>query len=262
MRAELDEGTLAAQLHSLAGIEPRAVWQKVERASAVSLLTPPRRFRVVRHHRLVVALAVAAGLALLGGSAMAVSSWTRPALVHGKPVTQGQQGGFSAHMGWPGHPIQVSVDEASRLAGFKVLTLDPTSSATLNSVTYIPQVVAASQPAPMGGGSVSLDYTRDGVEVQINEGLDPNPSAPLVINQKIAPGYKGPLCTTVATIEGGQYIFMRCPDGQSIHGVMWKTLDGVDISLVPVIPSASQSKGNPPVTLSMSLVMMVIDHLR
>ncbi|SRR6266567_1698081 len=262
MRIDLNEGTLAAQLRGLAEIEPRAVWQKVERASAVSLRTRRHRFRVFHHHRLVVALAVAAGLALLGGTAMAVSTWTRPAFVHGKPVTQSQQGGFAAHMGWPGHPIQVSVDEASRLTGFKVLTLDSTASATLNSVTYIPQVVAASQPAPMGGGSVSLDYTMDGVEVQINEGLDPNPSAPLVINQKIPPGYKGPLCTTVETIEGGQYIFMRCPDGQAIHGVMWKTLDGVDISLVPVIPSASGSKGNPPVMLSMSLVTMVIDHLR
>lgn len=218
--------------------------------------------RFGRPHRLLLALAIAAALALLTGTALAISTWTRPAFVHGKPVTQSSQGSFSAHMGWPGHPIPVSVDEASRLAGFKVLTLGSTPGVKLNSVTYVPLVVPANQPAPMGGGSVSLDYTIDGVEVQINEGLDPNPSAPLVVNQKIPPGYGGPLCTSVETIDGGQYIFGRCPDGQTINGVMWKTLDGVDISLVPVISSAPRAKGSPPAGLPMPVVQTVIDQLR
>lgn len=259
---ELDEGNLAAQLRAIDLIEPRVIWHRGGRPGAASLRLTATGYSLRRSNRLLLALAVAALLALLGGSALALSSWTRPAFVHGKPITQSQQGGFSAHMGWPGHPIQVSVGEASRLAGFKVLTLDSSSSATLNLVTYVPLVVPANQPAPMSGGSVSLDYTIDGMEVQINEGLDPHPSAPLIVSQKIAPGYSDPLCTSVQTIDGGQYIFVRCPDGQTISTVFWKTLDGVDISLVPVMSPVTRPKESVAYGLSMPLVKTVIDHLR
>lgn len=262
MKTDFSEGTLAAQIRGLDLIEPRAIWRGVERSRATSVQPIAWHLRFRRHRRWALVLVGAVVLALFGGTAMAVSMWTRPAFVYGKPVTQSQQGGFSAHMGWPGHPIQVSVDEASRLAGFKVLTLASLSSATLNSVTYVPLVVPASQPPPMGSGSVSLDYIIDGVEVQINEGLDPNPSAPLVLNQKIAPAYTGPLCASVETIDGGQYIFVRCPDGQAISSVLWKTLDGVDISLVPVVSSAARPKGTAPYGLSMPLVATIIEHLR
>jgi hypothetical protein len=66
----------------------------------------------------------------------------------------------------------------------------------------------------------------------------------------------------VETIDGGQYIFVRCPDGQTINSVFWKTLDGIDISLVPVTSSVSRPKGSPPQLLSMPLVKIVIDNLR
>ena len=262
MKIQVTEGTLAAQVRALDLMEPDVIWRKVQRSLDSSPQITRRRFRFRRPHGWALALAVAALIALLGGTAMAVSSLTRPAFVHGKPVTQTQQGGFAAHMGWPGHPIQVSVDEAGRLAGFKVLTLYSVPNTTLNSVTYVPLVVPASQPAPMRGGSVSLDYTIDGMEVQINESLDPNPSAPLVINQKIAPGYTGPLCASVETIDGGQYILVRCPDGTTVSSVFWKTLDGVDIALVPVTPSTPQPKSSRAVGLPMSLIRIVIDHLR
>ncbi|MHB8589923.1 MAG: hypothetical protein ACYDA0_13920 [Candidatus Dormibacteraceae bacterium] len=209
-----------------------------------------------------MALVLAATLALIGGGALAVSYLTRPAEVHGKPVSGTAGGSFAAKMGWPGHPIQTSVADASRLGGFHVLTLSGLGNAQLNSITYIPKVVPADQPAPATGGSVSLDYSIDGIEVQINEGLDPNTSAPLQINQKIAPGYTGPLCTSVETIDGGQYVFMRCPDGVTISDVIWKTLDGVDVSLVKVIPTVVGPKSNPPAGLSIDLIRSVIEHLQ
>src|SRR5947199_4664429 len=106
---------LAAQVRAIDLMEPQIIWRRVLRSGAPPLRLAASGFRFRRPHRLLLALAVATALALLGGSALAISTWTRPAFVHGKPVSQAQQGGFSAHMGWPGHPIQVSVDEASRL---------------------------------------------------------------------------------------------------------------------------------------------------
>ena len=260
MKTMVSEGTLAARVRALQLLEPEGIWRKVQLSPEISGHRTPQQSRVGRRRRALIALVAATLLVLLGGTALAVTSLTRPAVVHGKPTGQSSQGGFDAHMGWPGHPVKVSVDEASRLTGFRVLTLESLPSARLNSIEYVPMVVPANQPARMGGGTVTLDYTVDGTEVQINEHLDPNPSAPFEIDQKVPPGSANPLCTTVETINGGEYIFSRCPDGQTINAVFWKTLDGVDISLAPVI--TSRPKGSPPQSLPMPLVQSVIDHLR
>ena len=200
-------------------------------------------------------------LVLAGGSSFAVGLLTRPAEVRGQPVSATSGGGFDAKMGWPGHPIQVSVAQGGSLAGFHLLTLQGLSSAKLDSITYVPRVVPVDRPTPVNGGSVNLAYSINGTEILINQALDADPSGPLQINQKIAPGYAGPLCTSVQTIDGGQYVFARCPDGEAINGVFWKTLAGIDVSVMRAGPSAT-SKSTPPSALSMSLVLTVIEHLR
>ncbi|TAN34906.1 hypothetical protein EPN29_00895 [bacterium] len=260
MNAEFSEGTLATRIRTVRVIEPDVVWER-----AHGMRPPVSRItgvHVGQRHRLAVAIVAAILVTLVGGTAIAVTTLTRPAFVFGKPVTQSSGGNFPAHMGWPGHPIITSIDEASRLSGFQVLIVEPRAGIALNSVTYVPEVVPASEPAPMTGGSVTLDYTIDGTEVQLNEFLDLHPSAPLVINQKIGPGYTGPLCSSVETIQGGQYVFVRCPDGKAIASVFWKTLDGVDISLVPVMTSPSGQKGSQSNGLSIEVIQAVISGLR
>ena len=256
-----DEGSLATQLRALDPLRPMGVWERAVANSARSSPLTPLRLGFWPGSRLVVALAIAVAFALVGSGALAVSYLTRPAQVHGKPMS-GSSGGFAAKMGWPGHPIHTSIAEAGRLGGFHVLTLNGLNSATLLSVTYVPKVVPASQPPPATGGSVSLEYAIDGTELQINEGLDPNPSAPLEINQKIGPGYTGPLCASVETIDGGQYVFVRCPDGVTISDVLWKTLDGVDVSIVEVTAPLVGPKSSRPTGLSTDLVRTVIEHLQ
>lgn len=259
MKSELSEGTLAARIRTVRVIKPDVVWRRADEARPSA--SPIGQIHPGQHHRLVTAIIAAIIVTLVGGTAIAVTTLTRPAFVFGRPVTQ-PGGNFPAHMGWPGHPIVTTVDEASRLSGFRVLTVESRAGIALNSVTYVPRVVPANEPAPMTGGSVTLDYTIDGTRAQLNEFLDPQPSAPLVIDQKVAPGYTGPLCATVETIQGGQYVFVRCPNGNAIASVFWKTLDGVDISLAPVMTSTTGQKTGQSNALTMDVIETVISRLR
>src|SRR5487761_277624 len=57
-------------------------------------------------------------------------------------------------------------------------------------------------------------------------------------------------------------LFMRCPDGVTVHGVLWKTMDGVDISLMAVAPTVAGSKSAPAAGLNTDLIRAVIQGLQ
>ncbi len=260
---EVDEGTLAAQVRALQPIDTTHVWARV-RASLKTESTARRRpawFVIGRQHRLLIAVIAAIALTLVGSAGIAVTMMNRPAVVHGIPITGGPPGGVPGHMAYPGHPVKTTVDEAGRLAGFRILTLARVQNATLRSVTYVPPVVLDGHPGPERGGAVTLDYLVDGTDVEIIEALDPNPSAPLDYNQKVPPGSSAALCSKVETIGGNEYVVVRCPEGTAINSVYWKTLDGVDIKLGPMPPSAGGAPGDTP-SLPMQVVLTVINNLR
>src|SRR6266567_2828822 len=206
------EGGLAAQLHGLdLKIPPAVIARALGWSEEPKRATTRRLTSGWRRSRITLALAIALS-GSVGTGVLAVDHLTGPANAHGQPMSSSGGPGFDARLAPPGHSIQTTADEAGRLAGFNVVIIVGVPGAVLKTVTYVPELVPAGQPTPRTGGSVSLDYIVQGTEVLINEGLDPNPSEPLQVNQKIAPGYTGPLCISVETIEGGQYVLVRCPD--------------------------------------------------
>jgi hypothetical protein len=225
---------------------------------------PPMRGGL-RRSRLLIAAALAAGLALLGGGAIATSYLTQPAHVHGKPISRSSAGGgATGRIGWPGHPLRTSAAQASRLAGFNVLTLKDLPGSRLVSVTYVPEAAVGNQPIRLTGGSVSLEYLVDGASLQVDESLDADRNASLDISEKLDSG-SSPLCDTVEDIDGGQYIVGRCPDGIHIHSVMWKTLDGILVYVgfaTPAGESPTPSKSQPAPSMTAELVEAIISHLR
>lgn len=124
-------------------------------------------------------------------------------------------GGAPAQSGGPFHPsaapspIQVSLKDAQRRAGFRVLTLSSYQPANLQRVVYRPSQAGHSQGPGPNQPSVELDYVVNGVPIQLLESKGS-------FNPTLAASQAQGLPMHPETINGSTYLVLRSADGSRL----------------------------------------------
>lgn len=143
---------------------------------------------------------VAAGLTAFGVQSIL------PTAVNGRPPAQS---GGPPHPSAAPSPIQVTLKEAQRRAGFRLLTLSSYQPANLQKVLYRPGQAGHPQVPGANQASVELDYVVNGVPLRITESKGN-------VNPALAASQAQGLAMQPETVNGSTYLVLRSADGSRL----------------------------------------------
>ena len=198
------------------------------------------------HRGFVLAVVAAAATLASIGTAFAASGNFPvhlnliPFVSQGGGVPKEKQPAGGDASSFPRKTEQTSTTMAAAQASFghHVLTANAASRAQLRSVYFSPgaPVQAGDKPGqPPTPASVSIEYSYAGVSVVVRETFDPS-SAPLTVDAIDQGGLRaktsqglGPI--DIETVAGSPYAVVRTSAGGPIQFLMWKTPEGVVVTL-------------------------------
>jgi hypothetical protein len=201
------------------------------------------RTPVITTPRTIAILAAGVAFVSAGLVAVATGSLTAPIRIHFTPFTNATP---SAITGPCYKGATTTLSEAQKMVQYHVFTLDgyaPVPSLeSPTGVHFPPGCGQLSQPKTHG---VGITYVIDGVPIQLNEGLAPDPNGSLTINLK---WYATKVAPQILTIDGSQYALWKaqptssagCADGVSLAA--WQ-ISGTVIYLAPNYTSSNQASG-------------------
>jgi hypothetical protein len=248
----VDEGVLKRAITAFLDSAVPADAQVLDQVMArVAGRRPPRRSR----HGVVLGLAAAATIAALG-TAFA-SSANFPVLINltpfmphdGGAAVKKPLGGGSSDSPVKAEQQSTTIALAEAAFGHHVITPSASTRAHLRHVYFNPAAPVPSGAKPgqqPTSASVGIEYVYASTTVTVSEAFDPS-SAPLTVDTidqggPKAKGSEGLGPVDIETVSGSPYAVLRTSVGGPVETLMWKTADGLVVTVqfsTPVSPASA-----------------------